>query len=113
MDRASESLPRGAEPGEVVDAPGLPPDDSRLPNRILGEVLVLGVSPEASTALITRSSAEVELGDAVQLEGAQNESGQAAEPSSSIETSKADSCQRASRLRRLLFRSHGCKAGSE
>ena len=73
VDRASEYLPRGAEPSAVhnVDVPH--DSDKLLPNHILGEMLVLYVTPEASTALITRVAAEVELGDRVQLEGAQAE----------------------------------------
>jgi hypothetical protein len=113
VDRISENLPRGSSFGAVNPAE-LPRDNSQMPDRILGELLVLSVSPDASTAIVTRTSAEVELGDAVQLEGAQNESSQAAaEPSGSIETREAASCQHLSRLRRMLFRSRGCKASEE
>ncbi len=71
MDRASEHLPRGAEPSAVhrADVPG--DAEKRMPNRILGELLVINVSEHASTAIVTRVSAEVELGDLVQLEGAE------------------------------------------
>jgi hypothetical protein len=115
VDRASEGLPRGAE-GTAVNAATLPRDDSRMPTHILGELLVLNVSPDASTALITRASAEVELGDAVQMEGAQAEDA-ASQPAAGANVAGAGaeraSCQSASRLRRLLFLSHGCKAARE
>jgi len=70
VDRASDHLPRGLEMS-AVDPAVIPPDsDSLMPNRILGELVVLSTSPEASVAMITRNSAEVEIGDKVQLEGA-------------------------------------------
>ena len=83
MDRASEHLPRGAEPTAVHKA-DVPLDSGKLmPNRILGEMLVINTSAEASTAIITRVSGEVELGDLLQLEGAE------AEQTASADTSEA------------------------
>ena len=71
MDRASEHLPKSAEPSAMHKA-GVPQDAEKLmPNRILGEMLVINVSEHASTAIVTRVSAEVQLGDVVQLEGAE------------------------------------------
>ena len=71
IDRASENLPRGAEPTAVHKAEIPANAEKKLPNRILGELLVINVSEKASTAIVTRNSAEIELGDRVQLEGAE------------------------------------------
>ncbi len=79
MDRSSEYLPKGAESTAVHKA-DVPRDAEKLmPNRILGEMLVLNVSAEASTAIITRVTSEVQLGDLLQLEGAQAEQTASAE----------------------------------
>ncbi len=96
VDRASEHLPRGAETSAVhkVDVPH--DADKLMPTRILGEMLVLNVSAEASTALITRVSAEVELGDVVQMEGAQ------AEQSASAETNGLAAGQNDTRWHRMV-----------
>jgi len=68
MDRLSDKLPRGAEVTAVNPA-GLPRDPgSKMPIQVLGEMLVLNVTEKSSTALITRSSAEIGLGDMVQRE---------------------------------------------
>jgi hypothetical protein len=68
IDRASERLPKGAEDTSFKPAKISEGAQSAAPLRVLGEVLVLDVSPEASTAIITRSFAEMELGDLVQRE---------------------------------------------
>ena len=95
MDRASEHLPRGAESSAVHQA-DVPQDAAkRMPNHVLGEMLVLNTSAEASTALITRVVGEVELGDLLQLEGAQ------AVQSASVETSEATG-QNDSRWHRMV-----------
>jgi hypothetical protein len=120
IDRASESLPRGVEPTAVNPA-RIPPDSDRLmPDHVLGEMLVLNVSPEASTALITRASAEMELGDVVQTEDQRSEEEQREdarqEPSPAAIREDDSTCQRSSFMHRaLLFAhlSHGCKSASE
>ena len=59
IDRASEDLPRGVD-HTAVNRAKVPPDSDRLmPDHVLGEILVLNVSPDSSTALITRASAEM------------------------------------------------------
>jgi hypothetical protein len=68
MDRLSDKLPRGAEVTAVNPA-SLPRDPGKkMPIQVLGEMLVLNVTEKSSTALITRSSAEIGLGDMVQRE---------------------------------------------
>jgi len=52
-----------------VNPAGLPRDPgNKMPIQVLGEMLVLNVAEKSSTALITRSSAEIGLGDMVQRE---------------------------------------------
>jgi len=117
IDRASESLPRGAE--DNVDPARIPPDSDRLmPDHVLGEIFILSVSPESSTALITRASAEMELGDVVQTEESAGEGDKDArqEPSPSAIRADDATCERSSFLHRALIYthlSHGCKAASE
>jgi len=68
IDRLSDHLPMGAEITTVNPAK-LPRDPgSMMPIRVLGEMLVLNVTEHSCTALITRSTAEIGLGDVVQLE---------------------------------------------
>jgi hypothetical protein len=120
IDRASESLPRGVEPTAVNPA-RIPPDSDRLmPDHILGEMIVLHVSPESSTALITRASAEMGLGDVVRREDPRSEEEQREdarqEPSPTAIERDDSTCQRSSFLHRtLVFAhiSHGCKAAPE
>lgn len=73
IDRASEQLPRGAETEAtaVKSAKIDSHSDDRLPPHVLGEILLLNVSRDSSTAIITRSFAEMELGDVVQSEAPQ------------------------------------------
>jgi hypothetical protein len=108
IDRASEQLPRGAATeANAVKPPKIHPNaDNRIPPHVLGELLVLNVSREASTAVITRAFAELELGDAVQSEDGPSAH---AETPQSARTETAP-CQPASHLRRMLFLAHGCKA---
>lgn len=104
IDRASESLPRGAEADfSVVKPAHLKADaDSRSPEHVLGEVLVLNATPESSTAIITRSFAEMELGDVVEAEDTQPVSAEAAKP--------AHDCRLTTRLHRLLLlHRHPCR----
>ena len=117
IDRASESLPIGAEPTAVNPAIR-PPDAGRsMPVHILGELLVLNVSSESSTALITRTSAEMELGDVVQKEEAQDEDSERQDAQGNVARSQTTTpaaddtaCRPASRARRMLLLSRGCKA---
>lgn len=116
IDRASENLPRGVEPTSVNPAK-IPPDSDRLmPDHVLGEMIVLHVSPDSSTALITSSSAEMELGDVVQSEDATSGEDTRQEPSPTAIREDDSTCQRSSFLHRALIfthLSHGCKAASE
>jgi len=121
IDRASEALPRGVE-DTAVNPARIPPDSDRLmPDHILGEILVLNVSPESSTALITRASSEMELGDVVQTENPSSEEEQrqdAQQERRPTAVRQDDSaCQASTSLlhRALVFThlSHGCKADTE
>jgi hypothetical protein len=68
IDRLYERLPRGAEITAVNPA-GLPRNaGEKMPIRVLGEMLILNTTEHSSTALITRSSSEIGLGDVVHLE---------------------------------------------
>jgi hypothetical protein len=73
IDRASESLPKGAESSAIHQAPLKANADKRLPQRVVGEMLVLSLNSDSSTALITRAFSEMELGDTVESEGAPEE----------------------------------------
>jgi hypothetical protein len=108
IDRATEGLPRGAEATAVKPAKVKSHADDRLPPRVLGEVLVLDVSRDSSTGIITRAFSEMELGDVVQ-----GEAGQSGRAESSQETAEPASCKPASRLRRMLSLAHGCKGAGE
>jgi hypothetical protein len=120
IDRASEDLPRGVE-DTAVNPARIPPDSDRLmPDHILGEMLVLNVSPDSSTALITRASAEMELGDVVQTEAPTSEEDQREdarrEPRPTAIREDDSDCQRPSFLHRALVfthLSHGCNAAPE
>jgi hypothetical protein len=106
IDRASEMLPKGAENDFYAVKPAhLKPDaDSRIPQHVLGEVLVLNATPESSTAIITRSFAEMELGDVIEAEteDARPVPAEAAQPT--------HECSVSSRLHRLLlFHRHPCR----
>ncbi len=108
VDRISESLPRGAEfdflavnPAHVKNSA-----DARLPQRVLGEMLVLNSTPESSTAIITRSFAEMQLGDVIESEGAQHASAPAASKAGS---SAAGECSLTSRLHQLLHLHTHCR----
>jgi hypothetical protein len=106
IDRASEGLPKGAE-ATAVNPAKIPPDaDQRMPDHILGELLVLNVSPESSTAIVTRVSDAMELGDVVRSEDESTADEEAA-------ASNPSTCQPASFFRRALVLSrlsHGCRA---
>ncbi len=121
IDRASEDLPRGVD-DTAVNRAKVPPDSDRLmPDHVLGEILVLNVSPDSSTALITRASAEMELGDVVQAAdaGSEEEQRQDARQNPSPTATRQDdaACQASNSFlhRALVFArlSHGCKAASE
>lgn len=71
IDRISENLPRDVQMSAQNPASVPSSGDALMPVHILGEMVILSVSPDASVALITRTAAEVQLGDVVQLEGAQ------------------------------------------
>jgi hypothetical protein len=82
IDRASQRIPRGQDPTAVEPARVPREADTLLPDHVLGEMMVLSVTPESSTALITRVAAEVELGDVVELENADGTPVASAAPSS-------------------------------
>jgi hypothetical protein len=107
IDRASERLPKGADPSAVRQAKIAPDADQRIPKRVLGEVLVLSTTPESSTALITRAFSEMELGDVLQAED-----GSASAEQSREAIGEPAPCQPASHLRRMLLLGHGCKAAA-
>lgn len=96
IDRISESLPRGAEADFSVVNPAHIKSgaDAHLPQRVLGEMLVLTATPESSTAIITRSLAEMQLGDVIESENAQPAASKASKP--------AGECRLTSRLHQLL-----------
>jgi hypothetical protein len=109
IDRISEWLPRGAEASAVNPVKTTPDMDHLMPDHILGELLVLSVSPESSTAIITRASAEMELGDVVQKEDGDS----ANEAAANTPANDSSACPPASLFRRALVfshLSHGCKA---
>jgi hypothetical protein len=108
IDRATEDLPKGTEATTVKPAKIKSHADDRIPPHVLGEVLVLDVTRDSSTVIITRAFAEMELGDVVQGEGSQ--SAHAETPQEA--TTEPARCQPASRLRRMLFLAHGCKSGN-
>lgn len=73
VDRASDYLPSGAEVSSV-DPARLPADAGALmPLHVLGQMIVLNVSQKSSTALVITSRAAMELGDAVQAEGGEEQ----------------------------------------
>lgn len=102
IDRASIGLPVGAE-ATAVNPAHVPPDRGNLmPNHVLGEMVVLNVTAEASAAIITSVVDELQLGDIVHLEGQEEGS----------EASAGGEACRNSALQRALVRahlSHGCK----
>jgi len=69
VDRASARLPKGSEPSAVSQTEFGEKNVMRsVPERVLGEILILSVTPEASTGMITRSFSEMQLGDNVEPE---------------------------------------------
>jgi hypothetical protein len=70
IDRLSEMLPKGGDPARVNPGDVSTNGDKKLPHQVIGEMLVLYANAESSTALITRSFADMELGDVVQNEEA-------------------------------------------
>ena len=68
VDRLSAQLPKGMDPNAVNQAKIKPNANDQLPSHDLGELLVLNVTADSSTALIIRSFAEMELGDVVEGE---------------------------------------------
>lgn len=103
IDRVSESLPRGAEADFSVVAPAhIKADaDAHLPQRVLGEMLVLNSTPDSSTAIITRSFAEMQLGDIIENEAPQ--------PHRAGVPRQAGQCRLTSRLHKLvLLHPHAC-----
>ena len=104
IDSASEGLPKGYDPN-AVNQPQLKAN-ANLPSRVLGEMLVLNVSPESSTAIVMRSFAEIQLGDAVEDENPQATSGETA-PIKEVPPAKP--CGAFSYMWRVVSR-HGCGA---
>jgi hypothetical protein len=101
IDRASEELPKGAEDTTVNPARIKAKADLHIPDHVLGEALVLSVSAESSTAMITRSFAEMELGDVVQSEEAQR--------AATVPAATRNGCQPASLLHRVThLQIHSC-----
>lgn len=111
IDRISLALPRGAEADfSVVNPAHVKADaDSRIPQHVLGEMLVLNATPESSTAIITRSFAEMQLGDVIEDEVGQSSGARAA--------TSANQCGLISRVHQLLLlHPHACrdsKGGSQ
>jgi hypothetical protein len=69
IDRASERLPKGAEDTSYKPAKIKKGAQAAAPLHVLGEILVINTTPDSSTAIITRSFAEIGLGDFVEKEG--------------------------------------------
>jgi hypothetical protein len=103
IDRVSEMLPRGDAPEAANQAKLKTGAEKRLPSRVLGEMLVLNVSESASTGLITRSFAEIQLGDGIEREG-----GAVAAATSAAEPQQP--CTASPLWRRAILRGHKCKA---
>lgn len=106
VDAASLKLPIGADATSVNPVKVKPKDGKYMPNRVVGELLVLKVNTESSTALITRSFAEMALGDVVQ-----DESSQSAGAAASDVQAEPDACHpsRLQRLEGVVHLGHGCK----
>jgi hypothetical protein len=103
IDRASERLPKGAEPTAVNPAKIKAGSDDRIPSHVLGEILVLNATPESSTAIITRSFAEMELGDVVLSEDPEASASAAAASDSAV-------CHPPSLVHRVThLQLHSCK----
>jgi hypothetical protein len=102
IDAASEGLPKGLDPDAVNQVQPSAKTDQKLPSRLLGEMMVLSVSNESSTALITRAFSEIQLGDAVQREDEGAASAESSEPASS----QTHPCSLVSKVRRLLYLGH-------
>jgi len=102
IDRASEGLPLEAEASAVKPAKVAPSSDKRLPSHVLGELLVLNVTRESSTAMISRASAEMEFGDVVEAEHESSVREQRA-------TATPEGSAPCSRIHRMLFLGYGCK----
>ncbi len=105
IDRLSDVLPRGADADfSVVNPAHIKADaDSHIPQRVVGEMLVLNSNPVSSTAIITRSFAEMQLGDLIENENGQSAIAAAKPP--------AQDCGLTSRIRHLLLlHPHACSA---
>jgi hypothetical protein len=101
VDRLSELLPRGLEGSAVHQAKVFSPEmDAMMPDHVLGELLVLNVSPDSSTAIITSATAEMELGDVVQ-----SEEDTAAEQA----LNTPPPCHLLTRIRDIVVHFHDCK----
>ena len=105
VDRITEDLPKGAEITAVHPVRVTAEEDKHLLSHVLGELLVMNVTPESSTAIITRAFAELELGDVVQEETPSYGGEQATD----VPAVDNPPCRPPSLLRRVLFLSHGCK----
>jgi hypothetical protein len=101
IDRPTTQLPSGAEAdfSTVKPARAKAGADSRLPLRVLGEMLVLNATSDSSTAIITRSFAEMQLGDVVVSEEVRQDQ----QPTSAeAATASGNNSSPCSRLRSLL-----------
>ncbi len=66
----SYAAPRGVETQK--NAPNVTTSDlEKLPQRVLGEMIVLNVTPTASTAMVTYAFEDMKVGDKVELEAPQ------------------------------------------
>ena len=110
IDRATEILPKGNEMSAVNTADVKSTANNHLPPHVLGEALVLDATPEASTALITRTFAEVEFGDVVSNENSMEANDDRPAVTSGTDA-KIQHCHLTSRVREavLHFHFHGCK----
>jgi hypothetical protein len=63
---AGGSMDRDGD-GHVDAPPGRGRADRNLPDEVVGEVLVVQVRPQSSTAVMTSTAVEAEVGDAVQM----------------------------------------------
>jgi len=99
IDQLSDKLPKGVDLYAVNQAKIKSDTNNKIPSHVLGEMLVLTVSAESSTALITRSFAEIQLGDVVESENAQ-----AASEATAVK--EVQPCSTIGRVRRALFLGH-------
>lgn len=103
LDQLSDRVPKGV----AIDAANPVKVDAgaqkKLPPRVLGEIVLLNVGNQASTGMILRAFAEVQLGDGVEVEATVPEG-------SKVSTSAPEEpCKPSPRWKRAVLLGHKCK----